>query len=110
MKIYLIPSLVLTIMITMSLVKAGSPQQCKSTLVRVLQKYGMTLSDLKNEQKVIEFKKRAQADGSWTQFATICNSPTYQGCDKCTCGYNLSLKACMWNCGCCWGNERCDSR
>ena len=110
MKISLIFSLVLTTIITMPLVKAGSPQQCKSTLVHVLHKYGMNLSDLTNEQKVIELKQRAQADGSWTQFAMICNSPTYQECDTCTCGYNPSLNACMWNCGCCWGNERCDSR
>lgn len=109
MKISLIPSLILMGIITMPLVNAGSPQQCKSTLVQVLHKYGMNLSDLKNEQKVIELKQRSQADGSWTQFATICNSPTYQGCDICTCAYNLSLKACMWNCGCCWGNEKCDT-
>lgn len=87
----------------------ATPQQCKTTFLKLLESYGMTVNDLNNPIKVTEFKTKAKADGKWDQFTQLCNNPQYKDCKSCTCGLDMKLTGCMWNCSCCWGSTRCSS-
>jgi len=109
MKKYLIVLLALTILTTVtSAVNAGSPQECRDTLNKVLKKLNMkgTFWEL-NDHEILEFKMRAKAAGLWAQFAQVCNSWPEEKCSTCECGRDFSDTGCSPNCGCCWEDTPC---
>lgn len=112
MRKYLFVLLALTLIATMSSsVKAGSPQQCKTTLDQVLgqlkSKGGKFTSNhfwTLPDSEICDFKRQANAAGLWTQFAKVCNSLSPEECKSCQCRREdfTNATACSLKCGHCW--------